>query len=38
MNVETLGHQRMFLMVEERMIIDKAQAFPSFSHSFLGSL
>jgi hypothetical protein len=36
MNVEPLGLQRMFLMVEERTIIDKPQLFSSFSQSFLG--
>ena len=36
MNVEPLGRQRMFLMIEELVIIDKPQAFPSFSHSILG--
>lgn len=36
MNVVRLGRQQMFLMVEELTTIDKSQAFPSFSHSFLG--
>jgi hypothetical protein len=36
MNVDPSGRQRMFLMVEELTIIDKPQAFPSFSHSLLG--
>ena len=36
MNVELLGRQRMFLIVEELTTIDKPQGFPSFSQSFLG--
>ena len=36
MNVEQLGRQRMFLLVEELTTIDMPQAFPFFSHSFLG--
>jgi hypothetical protein len=36
MNVEPLGLQWMFLMVEELTIIDKPQAFSFFSQSFLG--
>jgi len=36
MNVEQLGRQGMFLMIEELATIDRPQAFPSFSLSFLG--
>ena len=36
MNVELLGRQRMFLMIEKLATIDKPQAFPSFPYSILG--